>query len=162
MTETIGDKVPTMKVARGLLITPARELLLVRRIAKNGEDKGQLELPGGKYEPTDNFVSALQREVEEEMGIRVKPLGTAKRVECRVLEKRSGSPYSGFKVTWVSRAANVGGTLQPQTDEVSEILPIYVPELSQYAHELTEPTKHALGFFGLHGYGNIDIPDLTF
>ncbi len=161
MLEKISDKVPTMYVARGLIITDAQELVLVRRIAHKDAPFGQLELPGGKYNPRKGFVHGLRREVREETGLDVEPFGEQAQVECRVLEKRHTSPYSGFKLTLVSRAAITGGVLCPQPEEVSEIVQIYIPELPQVTHELTEPTIQALGFFGLYNFGNIELPNLS-
>lgn len=161
MLQSIGEKVSTMHVARGLIITDAEELVLVRRIPQKNQPFGQLELPGGKYNPHKGFVHGLRREVREEIGLDVEPFGEQAQVECRVLEKRRTSPYAGFKLTLVSRAAITGGMLCPQPEEVSEIVQLYIAELPQVTHELTEPTIQALGFFGLHNFGNIELPNLS-
>lgn len=161
LLESIADKVPTMRVARGLIITDSDELVLVRRIPKPGESSGKLELPGGKYESGDDFAAALRREAGEEIGVEVAPFGAAQAVECRVLEKRSKSPYSGFKLTFAGRAAITGGLLVPQPEEVSEILQVHIPDIEQVVHELTRPTLNALGLYGLYGFSEPELPRLA-
>lgn len=161
MLEKIGDKLPTLHVARGLIITDAQELILVRRLPKPGETQGKLELPGGKYNPRIGFGAELMREVEEETGLEIEPFGQQWQIECRVLQKRRGSPYSGFKLTLASRAAIRGGELRPQASEVSEIMKVYIPEVGQFRHELTQPTLEALGAFGLHGFGTLGMSEVA-
>ena len=64
---------PTSPIAGvGAVVFRGSEVLLVRR--GNEPSKGKLGIPGGVVELGETAEEALVREVEEETGIRVKPL----------------------------------------------------------------------------------------
>lgn len=60
----------TIEVAAGVLVDEAGRVLLCRR--GYGEQKGLWEFPGGKREPDESFAACLEREIKEELGMRVK------------------------------------------------------------------------------------------
>jgi 8-oxo-dGTP diphosphatase len=65
------QKNPTMiEVVALALIDPAGRVLMQRRRA-NRSHGGLWEFPGGKIEARETDLSALQREIEEELGLRL-------------------------------------------------------------------------------------------
>lgn len=66
MTEAL----PELRVAAGLLRDGQGRVLLARR-PEGREDAGLWEFPGGKMEPGESPLRALQRELREELGIAV-------------------------------------------------------------------------------------------
>jgi len=62
-----------LRVAVGVVIDPAGQVLVAHRDAARHQG-GRLELPGGKIEHGESPITALARELDEELGIR--PTGT--------------------------------------------------------------------------------------
>ncbi|WP_420548592.1 NUDIX hydrolase [Curvivirga sp.] len=60
----MNDIKPQIKIAAAVILNDANQILLVR---KAGTDV--FMQPGGKIEPNEDALSALRREVEEELGI---------------------------------------------------------------------------------------------
>lgn len=73
MTGTELQKIPTIipVVALALIDAQGRVLMQQRRIG--GAHGGLWEFPGGKVEPGESLVSALVREILEELGVAVDP-----------------------------------------------------------------------------------------
>lgn len=164
MLEITCQTPATLHVARALLVNNSQEIILTRRVAKSGEAYGKLELPGGKFDKgetfdkDETFDQTVVREVAEETGLAIVPYGPINVAERRLMQSRPGSPYSGYKLTLVSRALITGGSLQPQASEVSEIVQLAIPEIARITHELTEPTIRALGMYGLGNFENRELP----
>ena len=59
----------TVKVAAAV-IKDAEKILIAQRL--KGEFKGKWEFPGGKLEENEDSVSALKREIKEEMEADIK------------------------------------------------------------------------------------------
>ena len=65
-----GPEVGPVHVAVGVVLDPARRVLITRR-ASNSHQGGLWEFPGGKVEPGENLLLALARELREELGIEI-------------------------------------------------------------------------------------------
>lgn len=61
---------PLVKVVAGLILKEGK-IFLVKR-PKNKKDGGLFEFPGGKVEAFEDLIKALERELFEELGIKVK------------------------------------------------------------------------------------------
>lgn len=70
MPNTAADLQP-VHVAVGVILDGARRVLLTRRAADSHQG-GLWEFPGGKVEPGETLPVALARELQEELGIRVR------------------------------------------------------------------------------------------
>jgi len=65
-----ADKLAPIDVAVGILMKPNGDVLLAQR--PHGKPyAGYWEFPGGKVEPGEAIIAALQREFVEELGIRI-------------------------------------------------------------------------------------------
>lgn len=64
-----GPHRPVVDVAVGVLVQPNGDFLLTSRPAGKVY-AGYWEFPGGKFEPGETVEQALQRELQEELGIR--------------------------------------------------------------------------------------------
>ena len=62
---------PVVDVVIGVIINNDQQILLARRQA-NKHQGGLWEFPGGKIESGETILAALQRELNEEVGIEVK------------------------------------------------------------------------------------------
>ena len=67
--------VPLRLAPRAMVIDGAGRALLLHRSARSRHWPGQWELPGGKPEPGEDWMVALQREVFEETGLSVRATG---------------------------------------------------------------------------------------
>ena len=61
-----------MGVAGKAVVRRDGRILLLQRSLKSGFDPGRWELPGGKINYGENLGDALQREVQEEVGLVIK------------------------------------------------------------------------------------------
>lgn len=108
-----------------LLYPKANEwwLPLILRPIYRGVHSGQMALPGGKVEPTDqDIVATALRETQEEIGVQVKRgqvLGTLSDIYI---------PPSNITVTPVLAVGGVPDYL-PDPDEVAEVVDIRLEEL---------------------------------
>ena len=57
-----------MEVAAGIILDSQKNILLCQR---QGELAGLWEFPGGKREPGESFAECLEREIWEELGIKI-------------------------------------------------------------------------------------------
>jgi 8-oxo-dGTP diphosphatase len=62
----------TVHVAVGVILDPARNVLITRR-ANDSHQGGLWEFPGGKVEAGESLQAALARELREELGIEIGP-----------------------------------------------------------------------------------------
>lgn len=62
---------PRVHVAVGVIVNRRGEILISQRHADSHQG-GLWEFPGGKVEPGESVVEALQRELQEELGIEVR------------------------------------------------------------------------------------------
>lgn len=66
---------------KGVVLTPAREVVLLKN------ERDEWELPGGKLEPGEDPAACVVREVEEELGLRVR---AASLLDCWLYEVHPG------------------------------------------------------------------------
>jgi 8-oxo-dGTP diphosphatase len=103
--------VPNQIVVAGALIYEGR--LLVAQRARPPELAGLWELPGGKVAPAETDAVALERELEEELGIEVAvgdrlghdvPLGGTMTLRAYLVAKTGGSvePRDHRALRWVT------------------------------------------------------------
>lgn len=71
----MSDKVGL--AVRCFVIGPRGLLLVIKRSAHSSHRPGQWEVPGGKASEGKDLWEALEREVLEETGLRVKPMGSS-------------------------------------------------------------------------------------
>lgn len=110
-----------MTIAIGLVWRDAR--LLIARRKSDGHLPGLWEFPGGKRKPEESLEACVVREVEEELGIRVRVLSARNPI-------RFGYPDQQVKIhpfdcEWLSG--------EPQTLGCAEWRWVKPEELSQYA-----------------------------
>jgi 8-oxo-dGTP diphosphatase len=99
-------------VGVGALVLRRDRILLVER----GREplKGYWSLPGGVLEIGESLKDAIRREVREETGLEIKPLGVFEVFE-RINRDQEGRPeYHYILVDFLCRA--VGGELRPADD----------------------------------------------
>lgn len=66
------DSFPALGVAaKAIVVSPAGEVLVIRRSERSSFDPGEWDLPGGKMDDRERLVDALVREVREETGLTV-------------------------------------------------------------------------------------------
>ncbi len=97
-----GESLPTIRIAAALILNERGEVLLVR---KRGTQA--FMQPGGKLEPGESATAALERELHEELG-------------CRVRQTRSLGVFSaaaanepGHRVEATLFAVEVSGEVTP-------------------------------------------------
>jgi ADP-ribose pyrophosphatase YjhB (NUDIX family) len=117
----------------GALIFHRRRILLVER----GKEplKGYWSLPGGALEPGETLRDGIRREVREETGLEVEPLGVLEIFE-RIMRDADGRPeYHYVLIDYVCRVA--GGALLA-ADDVSRVA--WVPRADLPRYLITEGT----------------------
>lgn len=118
----------------GALIFRRGRVLLVERA--RAPQKGSWSLPGGVLEAGETLKEGLRREVREETGLEVEPLGIFEVFE-RILPDRRGRPeYHYVLIDFLCRVT--GGHLAPG-DDVSRAAWVSKSELGQYP--VTEGTR---------------------
>jgi 8-oxo-dGTP diphosphatase len=117
----------------GALIFQRDKILLVER----GHEplKGYWSLPGGVLEPGETLVEGVCREVREETGLEVKPLGVLEIFERIIRDARGAPEYHYVLIDYVCRV--VGGTLGA-ADDVSRVE--WAPHRRLATFKITEGT----------------------
>ncbi len=85
-------------------------------MAQRGKEplKGWWSLPGGALEVGESLADAVRREVREETGLEIRPLGVLEIFE-RIMRDASGAPeYHYVLIDYMCRIT--GGTLRPGDD----------------------------------------------
>lgn len=127
MDQPIRPSPPAVPVAAGLVFRGGH-LLLARR-PEGSHLAGLWEFPGGKLEPGESFEQALQRELMEELGVRV-TVGYSifeitheyptKTIHLRFflcsIEHGEPQPLGCAELVWVERAGLTSYTF-PQADD---------------------------------------------
>jgi ADP-ribose pyrophosphatase YjhB (NUDIX family) len=96
----------------GALILQRDRILMAQR----GKEplKGSWSLPGGALETGESLADGVRREVREETGLDIRPLGVLEIFE-RIMRDASGTPeYHYVLIDYMCRI--VGGTLAPGDD----------------------------------------------
>ena len=96
----------------GALILKRDRILMAQR----GKEplKGSWSLPGGALETGESLADGVRREVREETGLDIRPLGVLEIFE-RIMRDASGAPeYHYVLIDYMCRI--VGGTLAPGDD----------------------------------------------
>jgi len=159
-----------VEVAAGLILREDGQLLLGQRPAGKPYE-GWWELPGGKLEPGETPLQALERELDEELGIRVTRAttwvththayshATVRLVFCRVTGwKGEPAGMEGQQLRWVDPQLTVaqieaglgGGQLLPATLppmawlQIPEIYAIVAPTAAQGQAGFLEHVAQAL------------------
>ncbi|HUI56149.1 MAG TPA: NUDIX hydrolase [Bryobacteraceae bacterium] len=94
--------------------------ILLRRdrilMAQRGKEplKGWWSLPGGALETGESLANAVRREVREETGLEVRPLGVLEIFERIMRDKSGAAEYHYVLIDYVCRVT--GGTLCPGDD----------------------------------------------
>ena len=131
-----GPDRPVVDVAVGVLILPDGEFLLTSRPAGKVY-AGYWEFPGGKLEPGEAVLQALQRELQEELGITIH---TAQLWRTELVDY----PHALVRLNFC-KVTSWQGELQMREAQqfawqrlpvqVSPVLPGTVPVLAWLAHE---------------------------
>jgi ADP-ribose pyrophosphatase YjhB (NUDIX family) len=121
----------------GALILKRDRILMAQR----GKEplKGWWSLPGGALETGESLADGVRREVREETGLDILPLGVLEIFE-RIMHDASGAPeYHYVLIDYMCRV--VGGTLAPG-DDVCAVEWVRRRDLSQL--EITEGTLEVI------------------
>ena len=70
----MGDKQITLKIVVGAAIFKDSKILIIKRSNKEALFPGKWELPSGKRKPLEDLSKALEREVFEEVGLKIRPI----------------------------------------------------------------------------------------
>jgi 8-oxo-dGTP pyrophosphatase MutT (NUDIX family) len=98
------------------------QILLIHHRFRNPAMFDQWTFPGGRLDPDDaDGLSALHREMQEELSVEIEVLG-----KLGVFYSRSGMDYTIF----AARPLNELGPLQP--DEIREVLWLTPAEIYEY------------------------------
>lgn len=117
----------------GALLFDRDRILLVER----GKDplKGYWSLPGGVLEVGETLEEGVIREVREETGLQVKPLGVLEIFERIIRDSRGVAEYHYVLIDYICRIT--GGTLVAD-DDVSRVA--WVPRRKLLTYSITEGT----------------------
>ncbi|MFM8420064.1 MAG: NUDIX hydrolase [Verrucomicrobiota bacterium] len=109
--------------ARAVVFDGQGRCLVVRRATSSRHFPGCWEWPGGKVDPGEDLGDALRREVLEETGLGVEPLGLAVAVEVTVGDK--------VVIQVCLESAWVGGVLRlsPEHDAAAWLKPCELGEI---------------------------------
>ena len=121
----------------GALILKRDRILMAQR----GKEplKGWWSLPGGALETGETLVDGVRREVREETGLDIRPLGVLEIFE-RIMRDASGAPeYHYVLIDYMCRV--IGGTLAPG-DDVCAVEWVRLCDLPQL--EITEGTLEVI------------------
>jgi 8-oxo-dGTP diphosphatase len=134
----------------GALLFDRDRILLVER----GKDplKGYWSLPGGVLEAGETLEEGVIREVREETGLEVKPLGVLEIFE-RIIRDSQGAPeYHYVLIDYICRVT--GGSLAA-ADDVSRVA--WVPRRRLSTYSITEGTLPVIekGYRERRKYGQL-------
>ncbi len=100
----------------GVVLTPERELLVVREIYGVAGRPPTLKLPGGALHPNENLAEAVEREVLEETGVKAE----FETIAC--FRHWHGYRYGKSDIYFVSRLRPLSREITMQADEIQECL----------------------------------------
>ena len=106
----------------GVVLTPERELLVVREIYGVAGRPPTLKLPGGALHPDEHLAEAVEREVLEETGVRAQ----FEAIAC--FRHWHGYRYGKSDIYFVSRLRPLSRDITMQADEIQECLWLPVDE----------------------------------
>ena len=119
--KTKTKKIPAFDVSVGLIIK--NNHILISKRKKNGLLGGLWELPGGKLMKNENFIDCLNREIEEELAIKIKIIKTIGTIKHQ---------YSHFKINMRGFQCKIkSGTPKPLASD--SIKWINFNEIKKYA-----------------------------
>ena len=100
----------------GVVLTPERDLLVVREIYGVAGRAPTLKLPGGALHPGENLAEAVEREVLEETGVRAE----FETIAC--FRHWHGYRYGKSDIYFVGRLRPLSREITMQADEIQECL----------------------------------------
>ncbi len=100
----------------GVVLTPERELLVVREIYGAGGRPPTLKLPGGALHPGEHLAEAVEREVLEETGVQAE----FQSIAC--FRHWHGYRYGKSDIYFVGRLRPLSREITMQADEIQECL----------------------------------------
>ena len=100
----------------GVVLTPERELLVVREIYGVAGRPPTLKLPGGALHPGEHLAEAVEREVLEETGVKAQ----FQTIAC--FRHWHGYRYGKSDIYFVSRLRPLSRQITMQADEIQECL----------------------------------------
>lgn len=100
----------------GVVLTPEREVLVVREKYGFGDRPPTLKLPGGALQAGEHLVEAVEREVLEETGVRA----TFEMMAC--FRHWHGYRYGKSDIYFVGRLRPLTKEITMQTEEIQECL----------------------------------------
>ena len=106
----------------GVVLTPERELLVVRERYGFGGRPPTLKLPGGALQPGEHLVEAVEREVLEETGVEA----VFEAMAC--FRHWHGYRYGKSDIYFVARLRPLSRDISMQADEIQECLWLPVGE----------------------------------
>ncbi len=106
----------------GVVLTPERELLVVREIYGAAGRPPTLKLPGGALHPGEHLADAVEREVLEETGVQAE----FQSIAC--FRQWHGYRYGKSDIYFVGRLRPLSRDITMQADEIQECLWLPVDE----------------------------------
>jgi len=99
MDDDDDDAAPVLGLsARAMIVDGFGRVLLLRRRAGQRHWPGEWELPGGKPEPGEDWLGALQRETLEETGLRIVVEGLVGAAEHDLPGRGGGDAEKGIRL----------------------------------------------------------------